>query len=314
MALGPFSDFPNAITSAGVLTIGGGNVPLTGGNYWFVNSTTGNSGGPGTIQSPYTKISQAVAVAFANDVIICLPTHAESISSSTALTMSVAGVQVVGWGTGSSRPTITIDTANTATINVSAASVSFTNMIFVANFLSIAACFTVASAKYFKVDQCLIYDTSSVLNFLNIVKTTGGANTADGLTFTNNQVINLGVTSNNTTLLVANTTDSLTLYNSFMKWAVQNDKAIGIIVTTGVLTNLICGYNKSYRPNTTTAGGSLITVTGTTSTGWVFNNYTQTLTTTSDLLFTTTVGLSAFNNFGTGVVGASGFLIPAADS
>ncbi len=309
-----YTNFPQGITSFGVPTIGGGNIPITTGSYWIVNSTTGNSGGPGSMDSPYATIAQAVSVAAANDVIICLPTHAESISSSTALTMSVGGVQVVGLGNGIRRPTITIDTANTATINVSASSVSFTNMVFVANFLSIAACFTVASAKWFKVDQCYIYDTSSVLNFLNIVKTTGGANTADGLTFTNNTVANLGVTSNNTTILTANTIDQLTMLNNNMKWAVQNDKAIGIIVTAGILTNLNCGYNRGYRPNTTTAGGSLITVTGTTSTGFVYNNYVQTLTTSSDLLFTTTVGLAAFNNYVTGAVGASGFLIPAADS
>jgi hypothetical protein len=53
-------------------------------------------------------------------------------------------------------------------------------------------------------------DTSSVLNFLNIVKSTGAANTVDGLTFNDNVVVNLGVTSNNTTILTANDIDRLT--------------------------------------------------------------------------------------------------------
>jgi hypothetical protein len=55
----------------------------------------------------------------------------------------------------------------------------------------------------------LFRDTSSVLNFLNIVKSTGAANTVDGLTFNDNKVINLGVTSNNTTILTANDIDRL---------------------------------------------------------------------------------------------------------
>jgi hypothetical protein len=46
----------------------------------------------------------------------------------------------------------------------------------------------------------------------------------------------------------------------------------------------------------------------------VARNLIQTLTTTTDLLFTTNVGLGAFDNRVSGVVGASGFLIPAADS
>jgi hypothetical protein len=146
------------------------------------------------------------------------------------------------------------------------------------------------------------------------VKSTGAANTVDGLTFTDNVVVNLGVTSNNTTILTANDIDRLHLARNYLKWAVRNDIAIGVIVTAGVLTNLRAFDNVGYRPNTTTAGGSFINVGGTTSTGVVARNYIQTLTTTTDLLFTTTVGLAAFENRVTGVVGATGFVIPAVDS
>jgi hypothetical protein len=136
----------------------------------------------------------------------------------------------------------------------------------------------------------------------------------DGLTFNDNQVVNLGVTSNNTTILTANDIDRLTAQRNYLKWAVQNDKAILAIVSAGVLTNALITDNMGYRPNTTTAGGSLITVGGTTSTGIVARNYVQTLTTTTDLLFTTNVGLGAFENRVSGVVGATGFVIPAVDS
>jgi hypothetical protein len=86
------------------------------------------------------------------------------------------------------------------------------------------------------------------------------------------------------------------------------------VVTAGVLTNLEAGDNIAYSAQTATSNGSLINVGGTTSTGWVYRNYVQTLTTTADKLFTTTVGLSAFENRVTGAVGATGFVIPAADS
>lgn len=292
--------------------------------YWVSNNTTGllvgqrggSDGNRGTFDSPFASLNYAITQCVANrgDVIFIKPGHAETVSSATALNFNIAGVAIVGLGLGTNRPKFTLDTANTATIPVSAANISVQNCQFFANFLSIAAAFTVASAAEFTVQNCYFPDTSSVLNFLNIVKTTGAANTADGLTFTDNVVKNLGVTSNNTTILTANTIDRLTMLRNNLKWAVQNDVAAGIIVTTGILTNLDCGDNKAYRPNTTTAGGSLINVGGTTSTGFVYRNFVQTLTTTVDLLFTTTVGLAAFDNRVTGVVGASGFLIPAADS
>jgi hypothetical protein len=63
------------------------------------------------------------------------------------------------------------------------------------------------------------------------VKSTGAANTVDGLTFTDNVVGNLGTTSNNTFILTANDIDRLEFSRNYLKWAVQNDQAMGVIVT-----------------------------------------------------------------------------------
>jgi signal peptidase I len=319
----PLSNYPNGFASG--VTIRG--VPILQTNpgqvYWVSNSTAllgrarnGSDGNRGTFDSPFATLNYAVTQCVANrgDIIVIKPGHVETVSTATALALNIAGVAIVGLGAGTNRPKFTLDTANTATIPVSANNISIQNCQFFANFLSIAACFTLTTAKEFAVQNCLFQDTSSVLNFLNIVKSTGAANTVDGLTFSDNVVINLGVTSNNTTILTANDIDRLTMQRNYLKWAVQNDKAIGVIVTAGVLTNLVATDNMGYRPNTTTAGGSFINVGGTTSTGIVARNLIQTLTTTTDLLFTTSVGLGAFDNRVTGVVGASGFLIPAADS
>jgi hypothetical protein len=291
--------------------------------FWVYNGSAlmasqrgGSNGNKGGFQSPFSTVAFALTQATASrgDVIMVKAGHTETISDATSFAMSTAGVAIVGLGTGSLRPTFTLDTANTATIPVSAANCAVKNCIFKANFLSIAACFTVATAANFAVEDCYFVDTSSVLNFLNIVKTTGAANTADGLTFSNNVVDNLGVTANNTAVLTANTIDRLTFKGNNLKWAVQNDVAAGVIATAGILTNADIGFNKAYRPNTTTAGGSLVNVGGTTSTGWFYNNYVQTLTTTTDLICTANVGFGFFENRVTGVKGATGFVIPAVDS
>lgn len=324
MSASQMSNFPGGFANG--VSIRGVPIAQThpGRVFWVSSNTTGLLAGQrggsdanrGTFDSPFATLNYAITqcVADRGDIIFIKPGHAESVASATALNFNVAGVAVVGLGLGTNRPKFTFTTANTATIPVSAANMSVQNCQFVANFLSIAAAFTLSTAAEFTAQNNYFYDTSSILNFLNIVKSTGAANTVDGLTFTDNVVKNLGVTSNNTTVLSANDIDRLTISRNYLKWAVQNDKAIAAIITAGVVTNAILSDNWCYRPNTTTAGGSLITVGGTTSTGIVARNYVQTLTTTVDLLFTTTVGLAAFENRVTGVVGATGFTIPAADS
>lgn len=311
----PTTNFPSGFANG--LTIR--NVPLLSaypGYVFWVNSTASQIGSKGTFQAPYATVATALAqcVAGRGDVIVCGAGHVETITNTTDLALNVKSVAIIGLGQGTSRPTFTIGTANTATIPVSVDNVTIQNCKFVANFLSIAACFTLTTAKDFCIQNCSIVDTSSILNFLNIVKSTGIANTVDGLTFNNNFVQNLGVTANNTTILSANDINKLVMDSNYLKWAVQNDVAIGVIITAGVVTNAIITNNLMYRPNTSTGTGSIISVGGSTSTGIVANNYVQTLDTSADIIFTTTSGLAAFQNFVTGVIGASGFLIPTADS
>lgn len=293
------------------------NQSLTTGNIYFVNSATGadSAGGGQNPDAPFATVAYALTQVSANngDRIYVMPGHAEAIADATSFAAAIAGVQVIGLGVGSSRPTITLGTANTATVAVSAANVSFENMVFVANFLSIAACFTLAAAKNFALRNCLFSETSNVLNFLNIVKSTGLANTVDGLTVADCKWNGLGTTSVNALILSANDIDSLTVLRNVVKLARTADAAM-IVISAGVLTNADVGDNKLYTAQTATSNGSLINVGGTTSTGFVYSNRVQTLTTSSDKLFTTTVGLGAFENRVSGAVGATGFVIPAADT
>lgn len=311
--------FPNGITMRGVPIV----QSHPGQVFWVYNGTAilpgqrgGSDANKGTFNSPFATLAYAVTQCVANrgDIIVIKPGHTETVSSATALPLNVAGVAIIGLGNGSSRPKFTLDTANTATIAVSADNIAIQNCQFIGNFLSIAACFTLTTAKWFSVDNCYFGDTSGVLNFLNIVKSTGAANTIDGLTITDSTWNSLGTTSVNSFVLTANDINNCSLLRNQVTQVTTVDAAILLTVTAGVLTNLKVDGNIGYRKNTTTANGSLINVGGTTSTGVVQNNKVQTLTTTADKLFTTTVGLSAFNNLVSGVVGASGFLIPAADS
>lgn len=322
----PASVYPNGFPSGVTIK----NVPLTitnpGRVIWVSNATTlqtGDKGGSdntngsfgGTFNKPFATIAYASTQCVANrgDVILVKPGHAETITAAGGIAIAKAGVAIIGLGYGSMRPKITWGTANTATLTVSADNVSFTNFQFVANFLSIATAFSLSTAKNFTLQNCTFTDTSSVLNFLSWVTTTGVANTADGLTILDCIVNGLGTTSVTSFITTANDIDSAVWQRNNVKLARTATAAVFCTVTAGVLTNLIVTDNVAISQQTADTGGGFINVGGTTSTGVMARNLLGDLSTT-DLIITTTVGLTYDANKKTGVITASGYLLPATDA
>lgn len=124
--------FPNGISSQGMPIMGGGlGVPATTGSYFFVHSGTGSNGASGLDSShPLATIDAAVGKCTANkgDVIVVMPGHNESITSATSLVVDVAGVSIIGLGTGHNRPMLDFD--NTAgSVEMDAASTRLSNII-----------------------------------------------------------------------------------------------------------------------------------------------------------------------------------------
>lgn len=313
------TNFPNGISSFGI-PIYGATSPVTGGpptgNVFFVQTTTGVNAGPGSSpQFPYQTLAYAVTQAVANngDMIYLMPGSTVTVADATSQPLNKAGVTIVGLGYGNRRPLFDFTTANTATIPVSATGIVVQNCRFRASFLSIAAAFTVGAGSFFTLIGNKFFDNTSVLNFLNIVQTTGIANTADGLTCINNSWNGLGTTSVNSFILSANDIDGAVWQNNNILLARTATAAVFATITAGVLTNLICTGNSAISQQTADTGGGFINVGGTTSTGIVANNYLSDLSAT-DLFMTTSVGVRFQQNFKTGVLGASGYLLPAADS
>lgn len=294
-----------------------GQVPagLGRGKTFYVDSNVAASEGTSPDTAVATiKAAYALCTAGQGDTIVVFPGHTENIShATTGLSMTKAGVRVIGLGVGDARPTITLDTANTASIAVSAASNSFENMIFVANFLSIAACFTLSTAKGFTLRGCEFQETSSVLNFLNIIKGTGAANTTDRLDAQDCFWKGLGVTSISSFFLSADALNGVILKRNRIIHNHAVDTSTLLKMTTGACINLDCGDNVVVSKQTAATAGTLLDV-GASSTGVVYRNFSGSLVTSSDKIFTTTVGLFPFENRSSGVVGATGFVIPAVDS
>lgn len=303
---------------AGVPTFGVGALPL-GNTYFYVDSVNGLAGNPGTFDQPYALLSTAIAACTANTgcIIVIKAGHVETLTSATTLAFNVAGIQIVGLGTGANRPTFTFTTANTATIAVSASSIKISNCIFVGNFLSIASCFTLTTAPNFWVDSCAFRDTDATHGFLSIITTTVSVN-SDGLVFSNNVVQSDATTTPGPTIVVANTLDRLYIYdNNITHSTISNNVSAVLAHGALVVTHLFMLRNNVYSVNTDTAsGGLLITTSATTGSGIIANNYIRALDVAAAILVTATaVQYGMFNNYYLGeTTQASGFLLPAAGS
>lgn len=124
--------FPYGASSFGFPLVG-----KTTGRVFFVDSTNNNKGDDlnhGNSPSvPFSTIAYAVAQANAGanrgDVVYVLPGHTETITSLGAITLSVAGVKVVGLGEGRDRPKVTLSSSTDASIVVSAANCRIENIV-----------------------------------------------------------------------------------------------------------------------------------------------------------------------------------------
>ena len=317
----PASNYPGGFNN---VTIRG--VPITqshpGQVYWVSNATPtlpgqvgGSDGNPGTFNAPFGTLEYAISRCTADrgDIIFIKPGHAETISSATALSFDIAGVAIVGLGTGTKRPTFTLGTAATTTIAVTADNVSILNCRFIGNFLSITSAFTVAAAAYFTIDNCSFTDTSAILGFLSAVKTTVSVN-SDFLQVSNCFIKSDATTKSVAPIVVLNTMTGLTLAdNVVVQTVAQNNVSQFLSHAALVMTAALITGNKIYSVNTDSATGAfLVTTSATTGSGIIQNNVVRGLDVAGALMITAAaVQYGLFNNLYIGDVGFSGFVLPA---
>lgn len=155
----PFTNFPDGFRYG--VSIRG--LPLMQTNPGFVfyvsnspipqpSGRPGSNSNRGTFQDPLSTLTFAMnskVTPGRGDVVIVGPGHQETISDAgLALNLAGSGVSIIGLGTGSMRPTFTLDTATTANILVSGANIGIQNCLFVANFAAIASVFTGAVCSF----------------------------------------------------------------------------------------------------------------------------------------------------------------------
>lgn len=318
----PISSYPNGFQNG--VTIRGIpiNVAYPGRVFWLNNSSVisasnglgGSDINPGTYQKPFATLAGALVdcTAGRGDIIMVGAGHAETISSATALSLNVAGVAIVGAGAGGLRPTFTLDTATTATINVTANDISIINCLFKANFAAIASLFTLTTAKNFMTERCDFRDNSSILNFKQIITTDATSNDADGISMENCNWFGLGATANSCLVNMAGTNDRMNLRNNYITHAATTAAGLMPIATGKVVTNMTCIGNFINLVSASSATtGILITTNGSTNSGVLQGNFIQSLDDTSPILVTGSSGFKYYNNYYSSVADTSGFLLPA---
>ena len=149
------SNYPNGFLNG--VTIRG--VPLLqmhpGKVFWVNNSSAladggsgGSDGNPGTYTQPFATVTKAFTKCTASrgDIIAVMPGYTESVPSAGAESWNIAGVAVVGLGSGSLKPTFTLETATSATLDVAAANISISNVRFVSGLANMAVMVDVLAA------------------------------------------------------------------------------------------------------------------------------------------------------------------------
>jgi len=129
--------------------------PICIGNVFFVGSTiTGaaNSAGRGLqVDEVFSTINYAISACSANngDVVCVAQNHVETVTAAAGVAASKAGVTVVGLGRGRARPKINYTTAVGASVDVTAANVTFQNLVFTPiGFDAVTAAINVSAADF----------------------------------------------------------------------------------------------------------------------------------------------------------------------
>lgn len=141
--------------------------------FWVGSTVTGATDGAGYGQNPeapVATIDYAIGLCTANagDVIFVLPGHAENISSATGCVLDIAGVTIIGLGTGSLMPTLTLDTAAGATISITVANCRLKNLKLYSDFTNgVTAAITVgASADGLVLDGLVMEEAANTKEML----------------------------------------------------------------------------------------------------------------------------------------------------
>lgn len=148
------------------------------GDIWYVHSDGSNTNTGRSPQNPLATIAQAITNATAgNDDVICvLPGHTETLTAAGTVTVSKAGLSIIGLGRSPRDHVINYTTAAGASFDVTAARVTIANLAFTPIGVDAVTAAINVSAADFRMLDCQMEHANAINQAVLGVLTTAAAN------------------------------------------------------------------------------------------------------------------------------------------
>lgn len=207
-----------------------------------------------------------LCTANAGDMIYVLPGHTETVTNGS-IACDIAGVSIIGLGSGSLKPTLTYSATNSK-INVTAANCKFKNLRLTAGIGDIVTAFLHATAAQNTVYEDIEFTASSTFNFINCY-TLGAANISDGCRWERNY-LRTADTGQLALCVTAAAHNDLKFYNNYVSHAAA---AAGLLTAGAVdLLGLDVRGNFVQTGQTDGSVGVIVITTSTASSGCIVDN------------------------------------------
>jgi len=256
-------------------------------------------GGNRAFPTIVAALADSNVVASRGDYIVVLPGHTETVTAAGTITVSKAGLSIVGLGEGNQRPIINYTTAAAASFDITAASVTIDNLIFTMTGVDAITAGINVSAAGVTIRNCRIVNASASAQATLCVLTTAAA---DRFKFINNEVT--GTTDAGTTAAVRLVGgDSIVIEGNTFFGAYGSGNGAIENITTACTQIRITGNFINNQTASSTKG--IVAVAGTS--GLVSNNRIQILSGTAPI---TGAGLSwVGGNYYAGTIATAGVLV-----
>lgn len=223
---------------------------------------------PDGVNRFFATIDAAIGACTANagDTIFVLPGHTEAVTA-TSIALDVAGVSIIGLGSGAMKPTLTFGATDSA-INVTAANGKFQNLRLTAGIGDVVTAFLHATAAQNTQYIDIEFAASSTFNFINCY-TLGAANISDGCKWERNY-LRTADAGQLALCVTAAAHNDLKFYDNYVVHAAA---AAGLL-TGGSANFLGLDVKRNFVQTGQTDGsvGVLVITTGTASSGRITDN------------------------------------------